>query len=171
MDSSASAAAEAAAASSPEDLLNKTLTHADVTEVTGRLLEISTKTDVFGRLLQLPKATVESFHQRFEDPEGRLLHLLDEFAKQVEPRPTWSLILGALRHPLMKEYRLAQSIEDSLTPCGSPLSPATPPAATLVSQYTHPKKGSQVGKLSSPAIPGGPGKGSKSQPLKPKTGI
>ena len=163
MDSSASAAA----ASSPEDLLNKTLTHADVTEVTGRLLEVSTKTDVFGRLLQLPKATIDSIHSQYTDPQRRLFHLLDEFAKQVEPRPTWSLILGALRHPLMKEHSLAQSIEDSL----SPLSPATTPAATpLVSQHTHTKRGSQVRRLSSPAFPGGPGKGSKSQLLKPKTG-
>ena len=157
MDSSASAAA----ASSPEDLLNKTLTDRDVTEVTRELLDISSKSAIFGRLLGLPRATTD---QRFADPQDHLFHLLDEFAKQVEPRPTWSLILGALRDPLMRECRLAQRIEESL-------SPATPPAATpLVSQHTHTKRGSQVRRSSSPAIPRGPGKGSKSQLLKPKTG-
>ena len=150
MDSSASAAA----ASSPEDLLNKTLTHNDVTEVTRELLDISSKSAVFSRLLELPRATTE---KTFADPQDRLFYLLDEFAKQVEPRPTWRVILGALRDPLMREYSLAQSIEDSL----SPLSPATTPAATpLVSQHTRTKRGRQVKRLSSPAI----------QPLKPKTG-
>ena len=167
MDSSASAAA----ASSPEDLLNKTLTHDDVTELTGRLLEISTKSVVFGRLLELPKATIDAIHLQYTDPQGRLFHLLDEFAKQVEPKPTWRVILGALRDPLMGEHSLAQSIEDSLSPLSPATTPATTPAATpLVSQHTRTKRGSQVRRLSSPAIPGGPGKGSKSQLLKPKTG-
>ena len=161
MDSSASAAA----ASSPEDLLNKTLTRKDATEVTRELPEINPKnTEFFGSLLKIPKATIDSIHFEYKDPQVRLFHLLDEFAKQVEPRPTWSLILGALRDPLMGEHSLAQSIEESL-------SPATPPAATpLGTQYTHSKRGRQVKRLSSPAIPGGPGKGSKSQLLKPKTG-
>ena len=164
MDSSASAAA----ASSPEDLLSKTLTRNDATEVTRELLEINPKnTEFFGSLLKIPKATINSIHFEYKDPQGRLFHLLDEFAKQVEPRPTWRVILGALRDPLMGEHSLAQSIEDSL----SPLSPATTPAATpLGTQYTHSKRGRQVRRLSSPAIPGGPGKGSKSQLLKPKTG-
>ena len=64
----------------------------------------------------------------------------------------------------LEEYSLAQSIEESLSPA------ITPAATPLVSQHTHTKRGRQVRRLSSPAIPGGPGKGSKSQPLKPKTG-
>ena len=83
----------------------------DVPDVVCEILDVGTKSDIFGRVLKLPKATVDSIYQKYSDPRDRLFGVIDEFMKQVEPPPTWRVILEALRNPLIGQYRLAQEIE------------------------------------------------------------
>ena len=90
---------------------DRTLNQEDVPEVVCEILEVQTKSKMFGRVLGLSKVTVDSIHQQNSDPQECLFGVLDEFVKQVEPLPTWRVILEALRNPLIGHSRLAQEIE------------------------------------------------------------
>ena len=95
---------------------DRILSQDDVSDVVGDILEVQTKSEEFGRVLKIPKPTVDAIHQQYGDPKLRLLHVLDEFVKQVEPPPTWRVIVEALRHPLIGQHRLAQEIESKYCP-------------------------------------------------------
>ena len=88
----------------------------DVPDVMCEIFDVRTKSDKFGRVLKLPKATVDSIYQQYSDPQDRLFAVLDEFVKQIEPPPTWRVIVEALRHPLIGQHRLAQEIESKYCP-------------------------------------------------------
>ena len=88
----------------------------DVPKVVCEILEVQTKSNTFGRVLGVPKVTVDSIHQRHSDPQECLIGVLDELVKQVEPPPTWRIILEALRNPLIGQHRLAQDIECKYCP-------------------------------------------------------
>ena len=93
-----------------------TLNQEDVPKVVCEVLEVQTKSKTFGRVLGLPKVTVDSIHQQNSDPQECLFGVLDEFVKQVEPPPTWRVILEALRNPLIGQHRLARDIESKYCP-------------------------------------------------------
>ena len=78
---------------------DRLLSQDDVPDVACEILDVRTKSDLFGRVLKLPAATVESIHQQYSNPQDRLFHIIDELVKQVEPPPTWRVILEALRNP------------------------------------------------------------------------
>ena len=88
----------------------------DVPDVVCDILDVQTKSDKFGRVLKLSKATVDSIYQQYSDPQDRLFAVLDEFVKQIKPSPTWRVILEALRHPLIGQHRLAQEIQTKYCP-------------------------------------------------------
>ena len=90
---------------------DRILNQEDVPKVVCEILEVQTKSNTFGRVLGLPKVTVDSVHQQNSDPQECLFRVLDEFVKQVEPPPTWRVILEALRNPLIKYHRLALKVE------------------------------------------------------------
>ena len=96
---------------------DRILSQDDVPDVVCEILDVRTKSDKFGRVLKLPRVTVYSIHQQYSDPQDRLFAVLDEFVKQVEPPPTWRVILKALRNPLIGHSRLAQDIESKYCPC------------------------------------------------------
>ena len=99
-----------------ETFKDRTLNQEDVPNVVGEILEVQTKSKTFGRVLGLPKVTVDSIHQQNSDPQECLIGVLDEFVKQVEPPPTWRVIVEALGHPLIGQHRLAQEIESKYCP-------------------------------------------------------
>ena len=95
---------------------DRILSQDDVADVVCEIFDVRTKSDKFGRVLKLPKATVDCIYQQYSDPQDRLFAVLDEFVKQVEPPPTWRVIVEALRHPLIGQHRLAQEIESKYCP-------------------------------------------------------
>ena len=52
--------------------------------------------------------------------EDQLRDILIEFLKQVEPRPTWKVIIEALRSPSVNLPALAKDLEDDSTICYVP---------------------------------------------------
>ena len=100
-----------------DEFKDRILSQDDVSDVVRDIHEVQTKSEEFGRVLKIPKPTVDAIHQQYSDPKLRLLHVLDEFVKQVEPTPTWRVIVEALRHPLIGQHRLAQEIESKYCPC------------------------------------------------------
>ena len=95
---------------------DRILNQEDVPKVVCEILGVQTKSKTFGRVLRLPKVTVNSIHLHQSDPQECLFDVLDEFVKQVEPPPTWRVILEALRHPLIGQHHLAQEIESKYCP-------------------------------------------------------
>ena len=83
----------------------------DVPKVVCEILEVQIKSKTFGRVLGLAKVTVESIHMQHSDPQECLFEVLDEFVKQLEPQPTWRVIVEALKNPLIGHSRLAKEIE------------------------------------------------------------
>ena len=90
---------------------DRRLNHDDVAAVVSELVEVQTMSKPFGRYLKLPKFIVDSIHMQNRDPLDCLFGILDEFVKQVEPTPTWRVILEALRNPSIGFHHLAQEIE------------------------------------------------------------
>ena len=90
---------------------DKTLDQNDVTEICSDIITAQTKSEQLGRVLKVPIHTVESIIQQDSKSEDRLLHVIDAFVKQVEPTPTWRVILDALRNPLVNLPRVAEDIE------------------------------------------------------------
>ena len=90
---------------------DRRLNHDNVPDVACEILEVQMKSKTFGRVLGLPKFIVDSVHQQNIDPQECLFGVLDEFVKQVEPPPTWRVILEALRNPLIGFHHLAHKVE------------------------------------------------------------
>ena len=64
-----------------------------------------------GLRLRLPHHEVEGIHSTHSDPRSRLLHVILAFLNQAKPRPTWRVIVDALRSPAVNLPRLADKLE------------------------------------------------------------
>ena len=84
------------------------------------LLEAQNKSKFLGLKLNLPTHVVEGIHDQYSDPQTRLLNVIEEFLRQVEPRPTWRVIVEALRSPAVKLPRLALRLEEKYCKCTMP---------------------------------------------------
>ena len=134
--------------SSLGNVMDKTLNKDDVIKITGRLLDVQTKSEVLSHLLKLPSGRRGAIIQQYRDPHDQLLHVIGEFVKQVEPRPTWRFILDALRDEQIGDHSLAQDIEDSISsPCSS-LASSHKSVAADVKATTLPSPSSKRGEAS-----------------------
>ena len=73
-----------------------------------------------GLRLKLPHHEVEGIHSTHSDPRSRLLHVILAFLNQAEPRPTWRVIVDALRSPAVNLPRLANKVEATHFPDPTP---------------------------------------------------
>ena len=88
-----------------------TLTPANAVDVLEELLPAQTQSYVLGLKLGLPFHEVERIRAQYSDPRDGLLHTLIAFAKQAQPRPTWRVIVDALRSPAINLPHLAERVE------------------------------------------------------------
>ena len=91
--------------------MNDTLTPDDAVDVMEELLPAQNKSYELGLKFKLPHHDVESIHSVYSKPRSRLLHILIGFTSQTEPRPTWRVIIEALRSPAVDEPALARRVE------------------------------------------------------------
>ena len=91
--------------------VNETLTPDDAVDVLEELLPAQNKSYELGLKLKLPQHEVDSIHSTYSKPRSRLLHVLIEFTNQTEPRPTWRVIVEALRSPAINLSALARRVE------------------------------------------------------------
>ena len=85
-------------------------------EIVDELLPAINKSLFLARRLELPDHIVEALARQHTDPQERLYQIIVKFLKGVKPRPTWRVILDALRSPLVDLPRLAEDIETSHMP-------------------------------------------------------
>ena len=90
---------------------DETLKEGDLGEVVEAILDAKDKAYEIGLKLKLPPSEVKSICKTHQDPQERLTAVIDCSLKQVEPRPTWRLIVEALRSPLVNLPRLAEEVE------------------------------------------------------------
>lgn len=88
-----------------------TATYDDVTLTPDELLPAQSQSYVLGLMLKLPPHVLDGIHSSHSSPTDRLLHVLMEFLKQSESRPTWRAIVDALRSPAVNLPQLALKME------------------------------------------------------------
>ena len=94
--------------------MDRTLNSNDSTDILRKLLGLEHKAQNLGRVLNLPKYIIDVTPQPNPVRHAATLYIIEELLKQVEPRPTWRVILAALRDPLVGEAGLARDIETFL---------------------------------------------------------
>ena len=94
--------------SSPGDVI---LNPRDAIDITEELLPAQTQAHFLGLKLKLPNHVVESISTQYLCPKDRLFHVIEEFLKQVDPLPTWRVIVEAVKSPAIGLPRLAQELE------------------------------------------------------------
>ena len=88
------------------------------------LLPAQNKSYELGLKLKLPQYVVEAIHSKELPPEKYLLKVLIKFLHQVEPTPTWRVIIEALRSPAVNLPVLGRKVEAAhfsvsrAVPCG-----------------------------------------------------
>ena len=95
--------------------MDRTLNSKDSTDIARRLVGLENKAQNLGRVLELPKCIIDITPKPNPVTHAAILYIIDKLLEQVEPRPTWRVILTALRDPLVGEAGLAREIETSLT--------------------------------------------------------
>ena len=80
------------------------------------LLPAQTHSYLLGLKLGLPVYTVDSICSTYQHPRDRLLHVLIAFLNQETPRPTWRLVVEALRSPAVDLPLLARKVETAHFP-------------------------------------------------------
>ena len=93
-----------------------TLQPDDVVIILEALLDAQSHSFMLGLKLYLPVREVEAIFTKYSDPRERLVHIIIAFLRQAEPRPTWRVIVGALRNPMVNLTALARRIEAARCP-------------------------------------------------------
>ena len=87
------------------------LTPDDAVNVLEEILEAQNQSYVLGLKLKLPLHVLDGLYDKYWEPRDRLLHILIQFTKQVDLRPTWRAIVDALKSPAINLPRLAIRVE------------------------------------------------------------
>ena len=91
--------------------VNETLTPDDAVDVLEELLPAQNKSYELGLKFKLPQHVVEAIHSKELPPDKYLLKVLIKFLQQVDPRPTWRVVVEALRSPAVNLPALARRVE------------------------------------------------------------
>jgi hypothetical protein len=109
----------------------ETLTPSDAIGVLEELLPAQTQSYLLGLRLSLPVHVVDAICAAHAEPRERLLHILIAFLNQVEPRPTWRVIIEALRSPAVNLPQLAKTVEAIHFPDPTATRPVLPADGTI----------------------------------------
>ncbi|CAI8032727.1 hypothetical protein GBAR_LOCUS18479 [Geodia barretti] len=96
------------------------LTPNDAVKVLEELLPAQNESYELGLRLNLKPHDVKSIHATVSEPRKRLLQIVLEFLNQVEPRPTWRVIVDALKSPAVNLPQLAMAVEAAHFPDTTP---------------------------------------------------
>ena len=62
-------------------------------------------------MMNVKPRDVEAIQATYQQPKDRLLHIIIAFLNQTEPRPTWRVIVNALKSPVVDLTALASRVE------------------------------------------------------------
>ena len=92
------------------------------------LLEAINQAYMLGLKMNLPSHELDAIRKTHPDPRECLLQVILAFLRQAEPRPTWRVIVDALRSPAVNLTALAKRVEAAHFP--DPTATQPPPPAT-----------------------------------------
>ena len=69
-----------------------------------------------GLELRVPVHTLDSIRIQFTDPADCLRETLKQWLKGIDPKPTWSALVDALRSDAVGEHCLARELEEKYLP-------------------------------------------------------
>ena len=104
------------------------MTEKDAAAVFEALLPAQTQSYLLGMKLKLEIHEIEAIHIKYLDARDRLLHIIIAFLRRAEPRPTWRVIVNALKSPAVNLTALAERVEAAHFP--DPTATQPPPPAT-----------------------------------------
>lgn len=107
----------------------------DLCGVVEALFDAKHKASDLGLKLKVPHSELTSICKVHQDPQEQLTAIINYFLKQIEPRPTWRLIVEALRSPLVGLPRLAKEVEAAHCPTATRDVP--PPQTTSEGTDVH----------------------------------
>ena len=93
--------------------LDDTLIPDDAVEVLEELLPAQNESYALGLKFKLPPSEVQGIHDTYSKPRNRLLQILIEFFKQTQPKPSWRVIVEALRSRAVNQSALAAKVESA----------------------------------------------------------
>ena len=91
--------------------MDETLKPDDAGDIAEELNDAQTQSFSLGLKLKLPLSEVEAIHSQYRSSRDCLLHVIIEFLRQVEPRPTWRVIVEAFSSRLVNQPALARRVE------------------------------------------------------------
>ena len=95
---------------------DETLSPDDAVHILDVILPAKNHSHILGIKLGLPKHVVDGIHSRDLKPEGYLLEVIYEFLNEVGSRPTWRVIVDALRSPVVRLNQLGNEVETAHFP-------------------------------------------------------
>ena len=96
------------------------MTPDDALYLVENLLPTGISSRKLGLTLGLPEKVVEHIHHTFSEPDERMFHVLIEFTRQSESRPTWKAFTDTLRRPEINLLSLAETLEAVNAPLDIP---------------------------------------------------
>ena len=96
------------------------MTPNDAVQILEELLPAQNQSYELGLKLKLPPHEVERIHSTYTTPEERLLRIIMLFLNQVDPKPTWRVIVDALKSPVVNLPQLAREVETAHFPYTTP---------------------------------------------------
>ena len=87
------------------------LTEGDLATVLNEIYEARVHAYYVGLNLKVPTDVLESIESQYSDDRRRLHHVIKEFLKRTDPKPTWRAIVDALKSPTVDMAKLAEKVE------------------------------------------------------------
>ena len=127
--------------------INETLTPDDAGMIVEELLEARNRALTLGRVLNVTSRDVKAIQATYQQPWERLFHIVIAFLRQQELRPTWRVIVEALKDPLVDLPALARRVEAAHFPDPTSTRDVVPETTTgkspveltdrLITQFTY----------------------------------
>ena len=92
------------------------MTPDNAADILEEILDAQNKSYYLGLKLKVAQCEVEAIHKTYTDPLDRLLHIFIAFLKGVKPKPTWRVIVDALRSRAVNLTALAEKVEEAHCP-------------------------------------------------------
>ena len=83
----------------------------DAVNILEELLDAQNHSFELGLKLKLPLRDVKAICARFSEPRKQLLYIIIAFLEQANPRPTWRVLVDALRSNAVNLTALARRVE------------------------------------------------------------
>ena len=90
-----------------------------------------------GLKFRLPHGTVEAIHLDYSDEYDRLVNIIVAFLNEVGPKPTWRIIVDALKSPIVNLPILANVVEAAHFPELTSNQPETRPTGEFEASYMY----------------------------------